>query len=396
MAPESYGDQSLPAGYRGDVEAIHRNARHLSSLIDDILDPSQIDAHRLALQKEPARLEEIVEEAVNAVRALFEDKGLAVRIEAEPDLPVLQIDRTRIRQVLINLFNNAVRFTERGEIRVTLAHGTNELEVCVADTGIGIDPRDISAIFEEFRQADSTTRRRYGGSGLGLAICKRFVELHGGSIWAESTPSQGSRFCFTLPLAEQIAALGPRTDWETWVRLPTNDDRRILVITDDPKIGHLFERHFAGYQIRIAPNIAEARRLATREFITAVVRVVTTECPWQPTIVQTRQAFPAVLVALCSIQQLAQARALPGSVAHLVKPVLREDLLSTVSAVCPEAKDVLVVDDDPEMVRLLRLMLRSASRRFRIRQAFDGGAALAAMRQHRPDLVLLDLLMPGR
>jgi signal transduction histidine kinase/CheY-like chemotaxis protein len=395
MAPESYGDRPLPPGYRGDVEAIHRNARHLSSLIDDILDLSQLDAHRLALQKEATQLASVVEEAADAVRALFEDKGLSFRIEAAADLPVLQIDRTRIRQVVINLLNNAVRFTERGGICVTLAQGTNEIEVCVADTGIGIEPRDLSAIFDEFRQADSTTRRRYGGSGLGLAICKRFVELHGGSIWAESTPQQGSRFYFTLPVADQIAAAGPRSDWETWVRLPLADDRRILVICDEPKVGHLFERHLAGYQIRIVPNLAEGQRLVKREAIAAVVQVVTTEHRWPTSIVQTRQAFPAVPVAICSFQELAPARVFPGAVAHLVKPVLREELLETLNAVRPDARDVLVVDDDPEMVRLLRLMLRSASRRYRVRQALDGAASLAAMRQRRPDIVLLDILMPG-
>jgi len=190
----SYGEP-LPASYARDVEAIYRNASHISKLIDDILDLSQIEARRMGLQRARASLAEIAEEAAAIVAPRFRARGLALTIDVPAGLPAVPVDPTRIRQVLINLLGNALRFTDVGGVTVTATCAGQELVVTVADTGVGIAAEDLPHVFEEFRQTGSAERRR-GGSGLGLAVSKRFVEMHGGSMWVESELGRGSAFHF--------------------------------------------------------------------------------------------------------------------------------------------------------------------------------------------------------
>lgn len=396
MAPHTYDGQQLPPAYRGDVGAIYRNARHLSHLIDDILDLSQLDARRMALHKERLQLAEVIDEALNAVSPLLDNKGLVAHREVPPDLPSLHADRTRIRQVMINLLNNAARFTERGSVRVAVLQGDGEVLVRVADTGIGIGPDDLARVFEEFRQADSSTRRRYGGSGLGLAISKRFVELHGGSIWAESRPGEGSTFCFTLPLSENVAALTQRPDWETWARFaPDGRDRLVALVTDDPELTRVFERQLHGFRVVAVETAAGVRALAHTEALHAAVVVRSSGGEAGTAVAELTEIHPALPVVLCTVGRATGAPRGTEASAHLLKPILREKLLTVLQRIGPQARDIVVADDDPEMVRLLQRMLRSASRRYRVRPAYDGVETMAQLRARRPDVVLLDILMPN-
>ncbi|MBC7239137.1 MAG: hypothetical protein H5T71_03435, partial [Chloroflexi bacterium] len=203
QTPEYY-EAPLPPKYARDLGIIYRNARHLQSLINDVLDLARIEAAQMALITEETDLSALTYEAVNTVRSLVESRGLALHTNIPPALPRLRVDPRRIRQVLFNLLSNAVRFTEKGSITVTVMQQDNEIVFAIRDTGIGIADEDKTRIFEEFRQADSGTHRRYGGAGLGLAISKRFVELHGGRIWVESQVGQGSTFYFTLPITQDL------------------------------------------------------------------------------------------------------------------------------------------------------------------------------------------------
>src|SRR5581483_2122963 len=192
--PHGAGGRELSPSSRADVDVIYRNAKHLSNLIDDVLDLSQIDVGRMGLTKERADLRGIAAEAVTAIARLYEVRDLTLANEVPSDLPPVYVDRTRIRQVLINLLNNAARLTPSGGTTIRARVEENSVVVVVADTGVGIAPEDIPKVFEEFRQLDGTTRRAHDGSGLGLAICRRFVEMHGVAIWAESRPGTGTSF----------------------------------------------------------------------------------------------------------------------------------------------------------------------------------------------------------
>jgi signal transduction histidine kinase len=150
---------------------------------------------------------------MTTAQGLVKDKAIELWIDVPADLPVVQADNIRVRQVLLNLISNAAKFTERGRIGVSArlqgAVGQEEVLLAVSDTGPGIDPGDLAKLFEPFSQVDASPVRKTGGTGLGLSICRHLVELHGGRIWVESTPGRGSTFFFTLPLRPPSPAAPP-------------------------------------------------------------------------------------------------------------------------------------------------------------------------------------------
>ncbi len=391
------GAVGLSPEARADVDVIYRNARHLSNLIDDVLDLSQVDAGRMGLHKERTALAPIVAEAISAVARLYEARGLTLHSEVPDDLPPVYVDRTRIRQVLINLLNNAARFTPSGGATVSAGLAEGSLVVHVADTGVGIAAEDIPKVFEEFRQLDGSTRRPHDGSGLGLAICRRFVELHGGTIWAESAPGQGTVFSFTLPLIDNVASATLRQEWDTWVRLPTPAEppsRAVVLVTHDSRIERLFERYLDGYCVVSAADEAAAIRAFHQAPVHGVVLTASPDAPLNERLHRLREAPRNVPIVVCSLPTSESLGERLGVCDYLVKPISAERLHETIGRVRPKARTILVVDDDPEMVRLLARMLRARSHRYQVVRAYGGAAALALLRERRPDIVILDLVMP--
>lgn len=406
--PETYGDETLPRPYLTDLAALHRSARHLRGLIDDILDLAQVDAGEMPVLKEPTDLTALIHDAVATARRLLERKCLAVTVDVPSDLPVLWLDRLRLRQVVLNLLNNAARFTERGGVTVRAradgAGAASRVVVEIADTGLGIKEADRPKLFRPFQQLDSSPTRGHGGTGLGLVISKRFVELHGGQIWVQSEgiPGRGSVFAFALPVEPADAAVAgdsadptdPRAHrWE----LPTAPpEPSVVVLDDDPAIVSLFQRHLGGYQVVGASTLPEAIELARQRS----ARAILTDAPtteegeewrrrWLTTVAET--GVPVIGGPMPSGRRVARAL---GLVDYLVKPVTREALLASVAAVAPDARTILVVDDEPRLVRLFCRMLQGTNGNYHLLRAFDGRQALEIAREHRPDLVLLDLLMP--
>lgn len=399
MAPHAYGNETLPPTYRGDVEAIFRNAQHLSTLIDDVLDLSQIEAGRMGLSKEPCGIADIIAEAASVVRKRFDAKDLELVVDVPAGLPGISVDRTRVRQVLINLLNNAVRFTERGAVRIKATGDDRELVVAVSDTGIGIRPEDLPQVFQEFHQFGSAVGRQHDGSGLGLSISKRFVELHGGSMWVESEAGRGSTFYFTLPFADRVVSISARQDWETWARIqPASEqqgERRLAVVTEDQRTLGLFKRYLSGYRVVPALEVARARKTEESGTTHAVVvcgsRAWVDSGAWR----QAQAAYSGVPVVVCSLTSGADAGRELGVARYLTKPVAREQLLEALRALRKQVHSIAVIDDDPEVVDLLVRMLKSARRRYQLLSATDGEEGLRMLRDRQPDAVLLDLLMPG-
>jgi signal transduction histidine kinase len=183
-----------------DVGLIAAGADRLLALINDVLDLTRLGAGMLTLEPAAVDLAALVDGVAAEVAPQAAAKALAIAIDVPPGL-VIRADPLRLHQVLLNLVGNAVKFTEAGRIAITARRGDDRVEIAVADTGIGIAPHALPRVFDEFRQADESTTRRFGGSGLGLAIARRLVELHGGTIRAESTPGVGSVFTVVLPVA---------------------------------------------------------------------------------------------------------------------------------------------------------------------------------------------------
>ena len=183
------------------LDDILSSADHLLSLINDILDLSKVEAGQVELETGVFSLREALERGVVMVRERASKNGVALQLELDPGVDLIEGDERRIRQVVFNLLSNAVKFTPRGgRVDVSTARVDGEVRVAVADTGPGISGEDRERIFEEFQQAKATNGERPEGTGLGLALSRSLVELHGGRIWVESEPGKGSTFTFTLPV----------------------------------------------------------------------------------------------------------------------------------------------------------------------------------------------------
>jgi signal transduction histidine kinase len=193
-----YGD--VPENIQEVLERVEKNGRHLLGLINDVLDLSKIEAGQLVLSLNDYSMQEVVHTVFTAVESLAAEKNLELKISVSSDLAYGKGDEQRISQVLLNLVGNAIKFTEKGEVRVEATASNDTFVVSVSDTGPGLSEADQQGIFEEFHQVDGSSTRKKGGTGLGLSIAKRIVELHGGRIWVESTLGKGSIFWFTLPV----------------------------------------------------------------------------------------------------------------------------------------------------------------------------------------------------
>jgi signal transduction histidine kinase len=198
MADGAYGEPSEKM--LGILQRLEANGRHLLGLINDVLDLSKIEAGQLELELSDNCIQDIAQTVRSTLEPLAADKKLAFKLELARELPPGHGDGRRLTQVLINLVGNAIKFTDTGEVAIKAEANNGSFHVSVHDTGPGISAADQSKLFQEFQQADNAITRKKGGTGLGLAISKRIVEMHGGKIWVESQPGQGSMFTFTLPV----------------------------------------------------------------------------------------------------------------------------------------------------------------------------------------------------
>jgi len=198
MADGAYGEPSEKM--LGILKRLEANGKHLLGLINDVLDLSKIEAGQLVLELSDYCVQDIAQTVRSTLEPLAADKKLAFKLELSPDLPPGHGDGRRLTQVLINLVGNAIKFTDAGEVAIKAEANNGSFHVSVRDTGPGISAADQANLFQEFQQADNAITRKKGGTGLGLAISKRIIEMHGGRIWVESQPGQGSTFAFTLPV----------------------------------------------------------------------------------------------------------------------------------------------------------------------------------------------------
>jgi signal transduction histidine kinase len=194
---------------------VKQGAKHLLKLIDDLLDVSRLESGKIRLAVTEIDLKALIESLMPFFERLITQKGLSVSLVFDQNVPRVYGDEGMIKQILINLFSNAIKFTHKGGLTVTVRPSNKDkdadglpvfLEICISDTGIGIREGDLRKIFEKFVQIDFTLVRQYEGTGLGLSIARGLVELHKGKIWATSTYGEGSTFCFTLPLKKEIFA----------------------------------------------------------------------------------------------------------------------------------------------------------------------------------------------
>jgi signal transduction histidine kinase/CheY-like chemotaxis protein len=388
------------------VEIVRSSGINLLGLIENVLDVSRIEAGELPVSCEDFNLADCLEAALATASVAARAKGLTVCGVVDPELPVwCNGDAMRLRQIVLNILGNAVKFTAHGEVvmRASVGAGPGRVRISVRDSGIGIEPAKHDEIFEPFHQADETTTRRFGGTGLGLAISRRLVRAMGGDISVRSAPGEGSTFSF------EIALLAPATH-----------------IVGAAPFGHqvlYFEPHAAsadalaalltrcgchGERIRAPADlhawIAQAPRGETLPWL-----LVATDADACAALLEIAGAWiDAGRLVEMNRSDAADggARLRFGLPRGLLKPVLRGALVSRLGvgagggggsgAAATDRRDaaglVLVVEDDPTNQLIVGSMLRGAG--YQVLTADDGGHALALLREHAFDLVLMDWQMP--
>ncbi len=389
----------LPESTRQDVARIHASAQHLGGLIGDVLDLASSEAGQLRLTFEFVDLGQALRMVVETGRQLAQDKGLALHAQLPEAGPWVWGDRTRLRQVALNLVSNAVKFTSHGNVSLQLEVNPDTVTVRVQDSGLGIPPDEQQVIFAEFRRSTRSLTRGYGGLGLGLAICKRLVELHGGvlGVTSKGKEGDGSTFYFTLPTTPAPVSL-------TQSAKPLSTAQRVLVLTTQGEESHDLHAHLQqrGWQVEMATLTESATWQA--QILTSPPNAVAldisqaTEQSW-PLLKMIKgnpvtQALPVLLYAgssaggtLLDLDTLTK----PIEISELVR-VLDQHWLA--HDIAQPARTILVVDDDPETLEMHTRIVQSHDASYRVVKARNGREALAILAEERVDLVMLDLLMP--
>ena len=386
-----------------DLQKINSAGKHLLQLINEVLDLSKIEAGKMDLYLETFNIHDMVKDVVAITHPLVEKNANAFDVHCDESLGTMQADMTKVRQGLFNLLSNACKFTEQGKISLdvtrTSENGVDWVSFGVTDTGIGMAPEQMRDLFQPFSQATASTSREYGGTGLGLALSRSFLHLMGGDITAESAAGEGSTFTMTPPAQVEgpMAPTGPvresRPD-------PTADTiSRVLVIDDDPTARDILSRSLSkeGFRVECASDGEDGLRMAREirpDVITLDVLMPGMD-GWAVLSALKEDAdladIPVVMVTIVEDQNMGYTL---GATEYVVKPVDRERLVSVLKRYRKdsEARSVLIVEDDSGTRRMLRRILEREE--WLVGEAQNGRVALERMGKSKPDLVLLDLMMP--
>jgi adenylate cyclase len=378
------------------LQRVNRAGKHLLGLINEVLDLSKIEAGKLELHPESVDLVPLIDEVIGTARQLAEQNKNRLVVECQESLGPLTVDPMRLRQILLNLLSNACKFTKEGEVALRarkVADGRSWIEFAVSDTGIGMTAEQQQKLFEEFSQADALTARRFGGTGLGLAITRKLARLMGGDVTVASEPGKGSIFTICLPGGTDIPA---RTFTEGG-RRPDGDC--VLVIDDDATARELLtdQLRAEGFSVVTASGGLEGLKLA-KEVHPSVITldVIMPDLDGWSVLAALRQdselsEIPVIMVTI--VDQKRRGVAL-GAAGYLTKPIDREQLHRLVERFRAPAQPtrVLLVEDDSFQRERMHAWLES--QQWVVQEAANGREALDRLQQSKPDLILLDLMMP--
>jgi len=409
-------DTPAPASYRNDLEQIYANAQHLGGLIGDVLDLASSDAGQLRLTYEYVDVGATLRMIAETGRQLAEARGLAWHVLLPDTGPWVLGDRTRLRQVVLNLIDNAIKFTAQGQVSLALESTADTVTVTVRDTGLGIPAVEQVEIFGEFRRSERSRVRGYRGLGLGLAICKRLVELHGGTIGVQSSGDEGSgsAFYFTLPIVE------PPVPSTAIVTLPSQAAASVFIITHQMGNGQQLQTHLALQGLKAHLMFSDENpdwfSQLTAQPPQAIVIDVSNAPQHGWRVLRVIKGHPQTQHVPVLFYSLSQDSGAVLELDYLTKPVEVAELSraldrasqalaspttappATTSLVVPDAvpgvKTILVADDDPGTLEMHARIVQAQTTSNRVLKARNGREALEILGREAVDLVLLDLMMP--
>ncbi len=400
--------------FSADLEKISAAGKHLLSLINDILDLSKIEAGKMELFLESFEIAKMIGEVASTIQPMVERNLNTLHIDSALDLGMMRADQTKVRQGLFNLLSNAAKFTQEGNIsldaRREVMDGSEWIVFRVTDTGIGLSSEQILKLFQDFTQADASTTRKFGGTGLGLALTRRFCQMMGGDVTVHSISGEGSIFTIKLPavVSEAKAEVQPGAEIsESVASVPAGDPAEstrsshdcVLVIDDDPVQRDLLERFLSkeGFCVRTASGGKEGLLLARQLLPVAItLDVMMPEMDgWSVLSCLkadiTLRDIPVIMLTMVDDPERGFTL---GAAEYATKPVNRQHLSQILRKYtcsdppCP----VLLVEDDDASRALTRSILEKEG--WKVCEATNGKVALECMESERPNLILLDLMMP--
>jgi signal transduction histidine kinase/CheY-like chemotaxis protein len=382
------------------LRRVNRAGTHLLGLINQILDLSKIEAGKLEINVETIRVAPLIDEVIGTARPLAERNNNQLSVDCAPDLPAIEADAMRLRQILLNLLSNACKFTKGGRVTLRVARAQHEQQHCVEfaviDTGIGMSAEQMQRLFEEFSQADAATARDYGGTGLGLAITRRLCQMMSGDVSVTSEPGKGSTFTVRLPVDGTDVVVRDEA-------IETGADVRsgecVLVIDDDMTARDLIADYLrqAGFAVVTAAGGREGLKRAKELHPIAITLDVIMPDLDGWTVLAAMRGDPQLanipVVMTTIVDERRQGMAL-GAVGYLTKPIDREKLVELMQRFkAPSGLTrVLVVEDDPVQRERLRGWL--GPQQWLLSEAENGRVALDRLKEKTPDVILLDLMMP--
>lgn len=378
------------------LDVIKRNGKNLLDLINDILDLSKIEAGHMDVTLSFFQLRTTIEDLLDSLRPLATEKELSFRMEIAP-LPKIQSDEKRVHQILLNLIGNAVKFTEKGEVAVHVDINNDKVCIKIADTGIGIPQKNLSSIFEEFKQVDGSTSRRHEGTGLGLAIAYKATINLGGDLSVESTPGTGTTFTLNLPLiwqgdflqAENVQSLQPSE--------MIKSRKTILVVDDELEAMNLIADYLSkeGYNTLKAASGAEALKLAkTHKPFAITLDLIMPEMDGLETLQHLKKdpktsGIPVIIVSVSDDRKTGLTL---GAVGHVTKPVIRNELIKEINKACTNPVSIMVVDDSElDRKNIMEMLIRE---NMQVVAAENGKVCIEKIKKAVPDVLVLDMMMP--
>ena len=397
MLRDEIGDRpELPEAYRQDLTRIHASAQQLGSLVRDVLDLSRSQLGQLTLSKKPINLTDVLKPVDLVCEQMASSKGLEWQINIPERLPQIMGDATRLQQVVLNLVSNAVKFTTRGWVKLTVEADNNFITVTISDTGLSVPLAEQEAIFDEFRQSERTVARGFGGLGIGLAICRQLIEMHNGKIGVHSSgeENQGSTFYFSLPILPIPVPAGR-----------TVPSQSVLILTEqlqhsEPLRLHLEQHGYETQALDVSQNPKWLEDLLASPQGALVLDFQEIQKGWD--ILDTLKTnpntydLPVIFYSLLKEQDSGSMLALD----YLAKPVASNRLGQILERYgihpddCIDPVTVLVVDDDTNIRELHTRLVKEFLPTCQVQTACNGKEALVCMRTQPPELVLLDLMMP--
>jgi signal transduction histidine kinase/CheY-like chemotaxis protein len=389
-------DGPLTSEQETQVKFIAKATEDLTELVNDLLDLAKIEAGKVDVRAASFEVAELFSALRGMLKPLLVTETVDLVFDAGEGLPAMFTDENKVSQILRNFISNALKFTERGSVRVEARLEGEAIVFAVRDTGIGIAQEDQEMIFEEFTQVPSALQRRVKGTGLGLPLCRRLATLLGGEVWVESEAGNGSRFFARVPV-EYRNALSAEPAGEPAAPAPLDGDW-VLLVEDDEATRMIYEKFLRDTRFHAVAvsSLAAARELLKTQRPVAVVLDIVLPGEEQQTwrwLADTKAA-DAPLPVIVATQSGDERKAYSlGADVFLDKPVTREKLLAALEKLAATGTQQLglIIDDDPAA----RYVIRRSVREMRFEEAQDGPAGLAAATRLRPEVIFLDMAMPG-